>query len=176
MKKSVVFFGLLIGLAVFFSCETEKKVSIVGSYDLSRSEYYFDGKALDYHSSVIGICDSAARKPVLLRDYDVNWTFYEDGSGIYCAYDSLYYPFTYTLKDNQVTLSSGDEEDGGSGEYETAVTSVFTFENGTFRVTDTYTGIHGWAKGDNRDEVFGLDGKKNHKLEVVNYYRKILKE
>ena len=176
MKKSVAFLGLLMGLAIFVSCEKEKEVSIVGSYDLRTSQYYFDGQLLDYHASVIGICDSAARKPVLLRDYDVNWTFYEDGSGIYNAYDSIHVLFTYTLKDSIITLSFGEEENQDSGEYETAVTSVFSFVNGTFRISDTYTGIHGWAKGDNRDEVFGLDGQKNHKLEVVNYYRKILKE
>ena len=173
MKKSLIFCGLLMGLAIFVSCEKEEEVSIVGSYDLRTSQYYFDGQLLDYHGSVIGICDSAAFKPVLMYRYNVIWSFYENGSGDYYV-DTIHVPFNYTLKDNQITLDFGDEEE--SGEYETAITSVFSFENGQVRVSDTYSDINGWAKVDNREEVFGLDGQKNHKLEAVNYYRKLIKE
>ena len=173
MKKCVLFWGLLMVSAIFVSCEKEKEVSIAGTYDLSRSEYYFDGQLLDYQASVIGICDSLAFKPVLMYRYDVVWSFNADGTGEY-GIDTLRIPFNYTLKDKQITLDFGEEEE--SGQYETAIASVFTFEDGKVRVSDTYSDINGWAKVDNREEVFGLDGRKNHKLEAVNYYRKLIKE
>ena len=158
---------------IFGSCEKEKEVSIVGNYDLSRSEYYFDGQLLDYQASVIGICDSLAFKPVLMYRYDVAWSFNSDGSGAYII-DTIHVPFTYTLNGKEITLDFGEEEE--SDQYETSLASIFTFEDGKIRVSDTYSGIHGWAKVDNREEVFGLDGQKNHKLEAVHYYSKILKE
>ena len=173
MKKCVLFWGLLMVSAIFVSCENEKESSIAGTYDLASSQYYFDGQLLDYRASVIGICDSAAFKPVLMYRYNVIWSFYENGSGDYYV-DTIHVPFNYTLKDKQITLDFGEEEE--SGQYETAIASVFTFEDGKVRVSDTYSDINGWAKVDNREEVFGLDGRKNHKLEAVNYYHKLIKE
>ncbi len=175
MKKSLILGGLLAVLAIgFVSCDKKKENSIAGTYDLASSQYYFDGQKLDYQSQVIGICDSAAVKPVYMYNYDVIWTFNEDGTGDYCTRDNVHNGFNYTLKDNQITLDFGEEEQ--SSEYKTAITSVFTFENGKIRISDTYSGIHGWAKVDNREEVFGLDGQKNHSLEAVHYYHKLLKE
>ena len=173
MKKSLIFGGLLMVSVIFGSCEKEKEVSIVGTYDLASSQYYYDGQLLDYRASVIGICDSAAFKPVLMYRYDVIWSFYENGSGDYYV-DTIHVPFNYTLNDKQIMLDFGEEEE--SGEYETALASIFTFQDGKIRISDTFSGIHGWAKVDNREEVFGSDGQKNHQLEAVHYYHKLIKE
>ena len=98
----------------------------------------------------------------------------EDGTGTFSRNDTTSTNFTYTLKDNLITLDFGEEDEQPG--YKTSITSVFAFENGVIRVSDTYSDIHGWAKVSNREEVFGLDGQKNHKLEAVHYYHKQLKE
>ena len=175
MKKSLILSGLLAVLAIgFVSCNDDDEKSIAGTYDLARSQYYFDGQLLDYDSAVIGICDSAAARAVFMYNYDVIWTFNEGGTGDYCVRDTVHNAFKYTLKDKKITLDFGEEEQ--SSGYETSVVSVFTFEDDKLRISDTYSDIHGWARVDNRDEAFGLDGKKNHKLEAVHYYRKQVKE
>lgn len=174
MKKSMIFGGLLAVLAIYFvSCKNNGD-SINGIWSLSRSEYYFDGDKLDYDASVIGICDSSAIKPVLMYPYDVKWSFNEDGTGIFSRNDTASVSFTYTLKDNRITLDFGEEDEQPG--YKTSITSVFSYENGVIRVSDTYADIHGWAKVGNREDVFGLDGQKNHKLEAVHYYSKAVKE
>ena len=129
---------------------------------------------MDYDASVIGICDSAAIKPVLMYPYEVTWYFNEDGKGQFSGHDSTSVNFTYTLNGNQINISFGEEEEQPG--YKTSITSAFFFENGKIRVSDTFSDIHGWAKVSNREEVFGLDGQKNHKLEAVHYYDKLLKE
>ena len=176
MKKSLFFGGLLMVLAiVFVSCKDKKNEnSIAGIWSLSRSEYFFDGNKLDYNASVIGICDSSAVRPVLMYPYEVTWALNEDGTGTFSRNDTTSTNFTYTLKDNLITLDFGEEDEQPG--YKTSITSVFAFENGVIRVSDTYSDIHGWAKVSNREEVFGLDGQKNHKLEAVHYYHKQLKE
>lgn len=156
------------------SCKESDEITIEGAWELSSSDYYYDGALLDYHNPHIGICDSAAFKPVLVYHYDVIWSFYKNGTGNYSGNDTVIIGFTYTLKDNLITLSFGDEED--ETVYKTSIESTFTFENGKLSVKDIYTGINGWAKEDNRELVFGADGLKNHKLEAVNCYTKILKE
>lgn len=156
------------------SCKESDEITIEGAWELSSSVYSYDGTLLDYHNSQIGICDSAAVKPVLMYNYNVIWSFGENGTGNYCGRESVCFDFTYTLKDNLITLSFGDEED--ETVYKTSIESTFTFENGKLSVKDIYTGINGWAKEDNRELVFGADGLKNHKLEAVNCYTKILKE
>ena len=159
----------------FVSCKDKKNEnSIAGIWSLSRSEYFFDGNKLDYDASVIGICDSAAIKPVLMYPYEVTWYFNEDGKGQFSGHDSTSVSFTYTLNGNQINISFGEEEEQPG--YKTSITSAFFFENGKIRVSDTFSDIHGWAKVSNREEVFGLDGQKNHKLEAVHYYDKLLKE
>lgn len=176
MKKSLIFCGLLTVLAIcFVSCRNKSnEITINGIWNLSRSEYYFDGNKLDYDASVIGICDSAAIKPVLMYPYEVKWSFNEDGTGNLYPDDSTTVNFSYTLKNNQLTLDFGEEEEQPG--YKTSIASVFTFENDMIRVSDIYSDIHGWAKVSNREEVFGLNGQKNHKLEAVHYYSKDLKE
>jgi hypothetical protein len=88
MKKSLILGGLLAVLAIgFVSFDKKKEKSIAGTYDLASSQYYFDGQKLDYQSPVIGICDSAAVKPVYMYNYDVSWTVNEDGTGDYLEYD-----------------------------------------------------------------------------------------
>lgn len=176
MKKSLIFCGLLTVLAIcFVSCKDKNNEdSISGIWSLSRSEYYFDGDKLDYDASVIGICDSSAIRPVLMYPYEVTWSLNGDGTGIFSRNDTSSTSFTYTLKDNLITLDFGEENEYPG--YKTSITSVFYFENGVIRVSDTYSDIHGWAKVSNREEVFGLDGQKNHKLEAVHYYSKDLKE
>ena len=176
MKKSMIFGGLLTVLAIcFVSCKDKNNEnSIAGTWSLSRSEYYYDGDKLDYDASVIGICDSSAIKPVLMYPYDVTWSFNEDGTGNFGRNDTATVSFTYTLNDNQITLSFGEEDE--KTYYQTSITSVFSFENSEIRVSDIYSDIHGWAKVSNREEVFGLNGQKNHKLEAVHYYSKDLKE
>ena len=177
MKRSLFFCGLLTVLAIcFVSCRNKNnEITINGIWNLSRSEYYYDGNKLDYDASVIGICDSAAIKPVLMYPYEVTWYFNEDGTGKYSGNDTTFISFTYTINDDQINLSFGEEEEEETG-YRTSITSAFFFENGKIRVSDTYSDIHGWAKVSNREEVFGLDGQKNHKLEAVHYYDKLLKE
>ena len=172
----MIFGGLLTVLAIcFVSCKDKNNEnSIAGVWNLSRSEYYFDGNKLDYDASVIGICDSAAIKPVLMYPYEVTWYFNEDGKGQFSGHDSTSVNFTYTLNGNQINISFGEEEEQPG--YKTSITSAFFFENGKIRVSDTFSDIHGWAKVSNREEVFGLDGQKNHKLEAVHYYDKLLKE
>ena len=172
----MIFGGLLTVLAIcFVSCKDKNNEnSIAGVWNLSRSEYYFDGNKLDYDASVIGICDSAAIKPVLMYPYEVTWYFNEDGKGQFSGHDSTSVSFTYTLNGNQINISFGEEEEQPG--YKTSITSAFFFENGKIRVSDTFSDIHGWAKVSNREEVFGLDGQKNHKLEAVHYYDKLLKE
>ena len=175
MKKSLILGGLLMVLAIFVSCEDKNdENSISGNFTLSRSEYYFDGNKLDYDASVIGICDSAAIIPVLMYPYEVTWNFNKDGKGQFSGHDSISVSFTYTLNGNQINISFGEVYELPG--YQTSITSVFTFENGVIRVSDTYSDIHGWAKASNREEVFGLDGQKNHKLEAVHYYSKVVKE
>ncbi len=176
MKKSLFLGGLLMVLAIcFVSCKDKNSEdSISGIFELSLSEYFFDGNKLDYDSATIGICDSAAIKPVLMYPYEVKWSFNEDGTGNLYPDDSTTVNFSYTLKNNQLTLDFGEEEEQPG--YKTSIASVFTFENDMIRVSDIYSDIHGWAKVSNREEVFGLDGKKNHKLEAVHYYSKDLKE
>lgn len=155
------------------SCKSDK-ITLDGDWRLSSSDYYYDGALLDYHNPHIGICDSAAFKPVLVYHYDVIWSFYKNGTGNYSGNDTVIIGFTYTLQDNCITLSFGDEDE--ETHYETSVESVFTFENGQLYAKDTYTNINGWAKEENREQVLGADGLKNHKLEAVNCYTKILKE
>lgn len=176
MKRSLIFCGLLTVLAIcFVSCRNKSnEITINGIWNLSRSEYYFDGNKLDYDASVIGICDSAAIRPVLMYPYEVTWNFNKDGKGQFSGHDSTSVSFTYTLNGNQINISFGEEEEQPG--YKTSVTSLFFFENGRIRISDTFTDIHGWAKVSNREEVFGLDGQKNHKLEAVHYYDKLLKE
>ena len=106
--------------------------------------------------------------------YEVTWYFNEDGKGQFSGHDSTSVSFTYTLNGNQINISFGEEEEQPG--YKTSITSAFFFENGKIRVSDTFSDIHGWAKVSNREEVFGLDGQKNHKLEAVHYYRKLIKE
>ena len=159
----------------FVSCKDKNNEdSISGIFALSLSEYYFDGNKLDYDSAVIGICDSAAVRPVLMYPYEVTWTYNEDGTGNFFSPDSTTVNFSYTLKNNQITLDFGEEDEQPG--YKTSITSIFTFENDAIRISDTYSDIHGWAKVDNREEVFGLDGQKNHKLEAVHYYSRVIKE
>ena len=176
MKKSMIFGGLLMVLAIgFVSCKDKKNEnSIAGIWSLSRSEYYFDGNKLDYDSSTIGICDSLAVRPVLFYPYEVTWSLNEDGTGTLMTNDSSAVSLTYTLNDNLITLDFGEDDEQPG--YKTAIKSVFYYENGMIRVSDTYSDIHGWARVGNREEVFGLDGQKNHKLEAVHYYSKLLKE
>ena len=176
MKRSLIFSGLLAVLAIcFVSCRNKSnEITINGIWNLSRSEYYFDGNKLDYDASVIGICYSASIKPVLMYPYEVTWYFNEDGKGQFSGHDSTSVSFTYTLNGNQINISFGEEEEQPG--YKTSITSAFFFENGKIRVSDTFSDIHGWAKVSNREEVFGLDGQKNHKLEAVHYYDKLLKE
>ena len=126
---------------------------------------------MDYDASTIGICDSLAVKPVLMYPYEVTWSFNEDGNGKYTGNGTDFISFTYTLNDNQITISFGEEEEQPG--YKTSITSLFYFEDGVIRVSDTYSDIHGWAKVSNREEVFGLDGQKNHKLEAVHCYSKV---
>ena len=173
MKKSMFFCGLLTVLAIcFVSCKDKNNEnSIAGVWNLSRSEYFYDGNKLDYDASTIGICDSLAVKPVLMYPYEVTWSFNEDGNGKYTGNGIDFISFTYTLNDNQITISFGEEEEQPG--YKTSITSLFYFEDGVIRVSDTYSDIHGWAKVSNREEVFGLDGQKNHKLEAVHYYSKV---
>ena len=173
MKKSMYFYGLLTVLAIcFVSCKDKNNEnSIAGIWNLSRSEYFYDGNKLDYDASTIGICDSLAVKPVLMYPYEVTWSFNEDGNGKYTGNGTDFISFTYTLNDNQITISFGEEEEQPG--YKTSITSLFYFEDGVIRVSDTYSDIHGWAKVSNREEVFGLDGQKNHKLEAVHYYSKV---
>ena len=176
MKKSMIFGGLLTVLAIcFVSCKDKNnEISIAGVWNLSRSEYFYDGNKLDYDASTIGICDSMAIKPVLMYPYEVTWTFNEDGNGKYTGNNTDFISFTYTLNDNQITIDFGEDDEQPG--YKTSITSVFAFENGVIRVSDTYSDIHGWAKVSNREEVFGLNGQKNHKLEAVHYYSKAVKE
>ena len=169
MKKNLFLVCSLFTLLTLAlnSCNRKeiKESAIIGSFTLSSSDYYFDGKLLDYHRNEIGICDSAANKPMLFYDYDVTWQFNEEGKG--CYSNGTSYDFTYTLKDGQINISFGDDD-----EEESTIESKFTLDNGKIRVNDIFHNINGWAKADDKENVLGADGKKDHELEAVNYYEK----
>lgn len=156
---------------VIYSCDKTKEsetesVSIIGTWEYSSSEYYYDGIKIDYDQPIIGVCDSSAILPVIFSTAKGTFTFNEDSTGCFCPETGdikVTLSFTYSIYKDDIKLIFEN----------TTYVHKAIIESGKLKKFGYYEDINGWVSYDNRDKVIGADGKKNHKLEVISYYSKI---
>jgi len=164
-------FMLTVISLVLYSCDKTKEsetesVSVIGTWEYSSSEYYYDGCKIEYNQPIIGVCDSSQILPVIFYNAQGLYTFKEDSTG--CFYSEtgdtkITLPFSYSVYKDDIKFIFEN----------TTFVHKAIIENGKLKIVGNYEDINGWVRNDNRDKVIGADGKKNHKLEAISYHSKI---